>query len=203
MHEVVTKKKYKPIAKKVWPVIAELPEKFQIVQNIKGDLLVDMPSLNSNLPAFQPTECYTQECHNTLDKKHPDFLLSKECDLIHNFMCQQNQAFAWNNGECGHFKSEYFPPINILIVPHVLFIEKNIPILPGIYHKVCAIIRKKLAASVYESSNSASHSRWFCVLKKDGALLRIVHSLKPLNKITIKHSGIPPIPDHLAEQFTG
>ena len=26
---------------------------------------------------------------------------------------------------------------------------------------------------------------------------------EPLNKITIKHSGIPPIPDHMAEQFAG
>ena len=41
------------------------------------------------------------------------------------------------------------------------------------------------------------------MLKKDGASLRIVHSLEPLNKITIKHSGVPPIPDHLAEQFAG
>jgi hypothetical protein len=41
------------------------------------------------------------------------------------------------------------------------------------------------------------------VLKKDKAALRLVHSLEPLNKITIKHSGVPPIPDHLAEQFAG
>ena len=34
-------------------------------------------------------------------------------------------------------------------------------------------------------------------------MLRIVHSLEPLNKITIKHLGIPPIPDHMAGQFAG
>ena len=33
--------------------------------------------------------------------------------------------------------------------------------------------------------------------------LRLVHSLEPLNRITIRHSGVPPIPDHLAEQFAG
>jgi hypothetical protein len=33
--------------------------------------------------------------------------------------------------------------------------------------------------------------------------LRLVHSLEPLNRITIRHSGMPPIPDHLAEQFAG
>ena len=41
------------------------------------------------------------------------------------------------------------------------------------------------------------------MLMKDGIMLRIVHSLEPLNKITIKHSGVPPIPDHMAEQFAG
>jgi len=36
-----------------------------------------------------------------------------------------------------------------------------------------------------------------------GTSLQIVHSLEPLNHITIKHSGVPPIPEHLAEQFAG
>jgi hypothetical protein len=32
--------------------------------------------------------------------------------------------------------------------------------------------------------------------------MRSVHSLEPLNHITVQHSGIPPIPEHLAEQFS-
>jgi hypothetical protein len=46
-------------------------------------------------------------------------------------------------------------------------------------------------------------SQWFCILKKDGKALRPVHSLEPLNRVTIQHSGVPPIPEHLAEQFGG
>ena len=34
-------------------------------------------------------------------------------------------------------------------------------------------------------------------------LHRIVHSLEPLNAITIQHSGVTPILEHLAEQFAG
>ena len=89
------------------------------------------------------------------------------------------------------------------VIPHIPFIEHNFPIPPGIYKEVCAIIRKKIASGVYESLNSSYRSQWFCVLKKDGKSLCIVHSLEPLNRITIKHSGVPPIPDHLAEQFAG
>ncbi|TFK16340.1 hypothetical protein FA15DRAFT_554744, partial [Coprinopsis marcescibilis] len=46
-------------------------------------------------------------------------------------------------------------------------------------------------------------SRWFCVLKKDGTSLRIVHSLEPLNTTTIAHSGIPPATEELAARFAG
>ena len=38
-------KKYKPVALKVRPVETELPSRFRIVRNIKGDPLQDLPSL--------------------------------------------------------------------------------------------------------------------------------------------------------------
>lgn len=40
-------------------------------------------------------------------------------------------------------------------------------------------------------------------MKKDGKSLRLVHSLKPLNKVTIQHSGVVPIPEHITKQFGG
>jgi hypothetical protein len=65
------------------------------------------------------------------------------------------------------------------------------------------MLKKKIEAGVYEPSNSSYRSRWFCVTKKDGKSLRSVHSLEPLSKVTIQHSGIVPIPGHIAEQFRG
>ncbi|KAF8238360.1 hypothetical protein L208DRAFT_1496280 [Tricholoma matsutake] len=65
------------------------------------------------------------------------------------------------------------------------------------------MLKKKIKAGVYKSSNSSYQSRWFCVVKKDAKLLQIVHSLKPLNQVTSQHSGVIPIPEHLAEQFGG
>jgi hypothetical protein len=82
-------------------------------------------------------------------------------------------------------------------------VECSFPIPPGIYEDVCAIVQKKLAAGIYEPSNSSYRSWWFCVLKKDGKVLCPVHSLEPLNCVTIQHSGVPPILEHLAEQFGG
>ena len=58
-------------------------------------------------------------------------------------------------------------------------------------------------AGVYEPSNMSYRSQWFCILKKDGKSLRIIHSLEPLNKVTIAHSGLPPATEELAEGFAG
>jgi hypothetical protein len=77
----------------------------------------------------------------------------------------------------------------------------QLPYSPGIYEDVCAIVQKKIVAGIYELSNSSYRSWWFFILKKDDKALHPVHSLKPPNCITIQHSGIPPFPDHLAEQF--
>jgi hypothetical protein len=55
------KKKYKPIAKKVRPVIGELPEKFHIERKIIGNPLDDLPVLKPNPPPFKPSDRYTLE----------------------------------------------------------------------------------------------------------------------------------------------
>jgi hypothetical protein len=56
-----TKKKYKPIAKKVCPVIGELPNKFRIEHKIIGNPLDDLLVLNPNPLPFIPTNHYTLE----------------------------------------------------------------------------------------------------------------------------------------------
>jgi len=61
----------------------------------------------------------------------------------------------------------------------------------------------KLEAGVYEPSNSSYRSRWFCVIKKDGKSLRIVHSLEPLNEVTIAHSGVPPATERWQRNLPG
>ena len=198
-----TKKKYKPVALKVRPVVGELPAKFRIIRNIIGDPLKDLPTLNPNPPPFIPSGRYTLERKGIFDKLNPGFLLPAERDLIHHFMTLHQDAFAWDDSERGHFREDFFPPIEIPVVPHTPWVLRNIPIPPGIYDEVCAVIKRKIDAGVFEPSNSSYRSRWFCVLKKDGKSLRIVQSLEPLNKVTIQHSGVPPFTDHLAEHFAG
>ena len=197
------KKKYKPVALKVKPVIGELPAKFRIIRNIKGDPLATLPTLPTNPPKFEPTGRYTQERMELFDKAHPHFLLPAERDLLHYFMMVHQDGFAWETSERGHFNEDFFPPIDIPVIPHKPWVQRNIPIPPGLYDELCRLLQDKLDAGVFEPSNSSYRSRWFCVLKKDGKSLRIVQSLEPLNKVTIAHSGVPPFTEQLAEQFAG
>jgi hypothetical protein len=198
------KKKYKPVAQKVRPIIGKLLEKFHIHQNIIGDPLADIPTLDPNPPPFKPTNHYTQDHKEKLNKVHDtNFLWDRERDLLHDFICKQNEGFAWDNSECGQFRTDFFPPVDFPVIEHIPWVEKNILIPPGLFEEVCKIVHTKLAAGMYEPSNSSYCSRWFCVLKKDGKSLCPVHSLKPLNKVTIQHSGVIPIPEHLTEQFGG
>ena len=142
-----------------------------------------------------------------MDKAHGgDFLLSEERKLLHHFMMLQSYGFAWDDTEQENFREDFFLPVDIPVVPHKPWVLKNIPILPGLYPEICRIIKVKLEAGVYEPSNLSYWSRWFChfcVIKKDGKSLRLVHSLEPLNEVTIAHSGVPPAAETLAAQFAG
>ena len=197
-------KKYKPVALKVKPVYQELPDRYRIVRDIKGDPLADMPPLNPNPPPFVPKGRYTEERKEQMNQVHDKgFLLPDELRIIHDLVNNQNEAFAWEDTERGRFKQEFFPDIEIPIIEHKPWVLRNIPIPPGMHEAVTEFIKVKIKAGTYEPSNSSYRSRWFTVMKKDGKSFRIVHSLEPLNAVTIAHSGLPPAAEELAEHFSG
>ena len=202
--QVFAGKKYKPVAQKIKPVYQELPDQYRIIRDIKGDPLEGMPELSLNPPEFTPTGRYTQDRKEQMDKAHSgNFLWPEERKLVHQLVAQQNEAFAWEDSERGRFRADFFPDIEIPTIEHTPWVLKNIPIPPGMHERVMEFIRVKLEAGTYEPSNSSYRSRWFTVMKKDGKSFRIVHSLEPLNAVTIAHSGLPPAAESLAEHFAG
>jgi len=113
------KKKYKPVARKVRPVITEIPERFRIIRDIKGDPLAGLPTLNPRPPPFAPCGRYTQERRDIFDAFHkPGFLWDEERNLLHHFMVLHQDGFAWNDSERGHFREDFFPPVEIPTIPH-------------------------------------------------------------------------------------
>ncbi|KAJ2931027.1 hypothetical protein H1R20_g6074, partial [Candolleomyces eurysporus] len=162
-----------------------------------------MPTLSPTPPEFSPKGRYTQERMEGFDKAHQDFWWPEERKLMHHLMAEQNEAFAWTETERGKLREDFFKPVRIATVPHTPWVQGNRPIAPFLFEPVCEQIRSKIEAGVYEPSSSSYRSRWFCVLKKDGKSLRIVHSLEPLNAVTIAHSGLPPNTEELASRFAG
>ena len=152
-------KKYKPVAKKIRPVATELPERFRITRNIKGDPLSALPDLPTRPIPFVPTQRYTAARKAVIDAAHPgDFLWPEERLLLHQFMLLHEDGFAWADSEQGHFKEDFFPPIKIPTIPHKPWAVQNLPIPPGIYDRICELIRRKIAAGVFEPSNSSYRS---------------------------------------------
>jgi transposase InsO family protein len=134
---------------------------------------------------------------------NPDGFLSEEEEKLFIQVVMNNEkALAFVDTERGTLKESYFSPYIIATVPHVPWEYKNIPIPPGIRDKVIELLKEKIAAGVYEPSQSAYRSQWFCVAKKNGKL-RIVHDLQPLNKISIHDAGLPPSLDNFVEPFAG
>ncbi|CAK5268713.1 unnamed protein product, partial [Mycena citricolor] len=81
-------KKYKPVARKIRPVLGSVPDEFRIERQILGDPLADLPYLDPIPPPFVPTGRYTAERKAALDDAHRgDFLWPAERDLMHQFMC--------------------------------------------------------------------------------------------------------------------
>jgi hypothetical protein len=203
IEDVFAGKKYKPVHLKVRPTFTDLPDQFRIIREIKGDPLEGMPILPKDPPAFEAKGRYTEERREQFEKAQGSgFLRPKEMDLVNHIVSKQNKAFAWEDSERGSFNEDFFPPVVMPTIPHTPWREHSGKIPPGIYNEICNIIKTKLAAGVYEPSNSSYRSRWFTVLKKGGKL-RLVHSLEPLNKVTIAHAGLPPATEDIATQFAG
>lgn len=203
--EVFAGKKYKPVALKVRPVYEDSPEEYRIQRHIIGDPLQNLIPLTPHPPAFTPVGRYTQERKEMVDKMHDDgFLNEEEMNLVHHMLMIHESAVAWTDEERGTFKEEFFPPVKFPIKPdHKVWVERNIPIPPGQLEEVCKVLRASINANIYEASNSAYRTKYFGVLKSDKKSIRLVHSLEPLNAVTIAHSGVPPGAANLAEHFAG
>nr|GAT44250.1 predicted protein [Mycena chlorophos] len=197
-------KKYKPVGLKVRPVYTELPDKYRIRREIKGDPLAEMPELSPNPPKYRERSTrYTRERMLDMERRHAGFLLRKELDLLHEFIYQHRDAFAWEDSERGSFRHDFFPPIEFPVIEHEAWVERSIPIPRGQLEEFCRTIKKKIEAGVYEPSNASYRSKFFGVVKKDGKSIRLVHALEPLNAVTIAHSGLPPATEELANHFAG
>jgi len=193
---------YKKVANKVKPVATTLPENFRIIRRHHPDPLAGMLPLPVCPPDFVPKGRFTRERRDQM-ALGKGLLWPEEVKLAEWIIGAHDTAFAWVDSERGAFNPEYFAPIEIPHIAHVPWALKQGPIPRGILDQVTQLIQNKWKSGVYEPSSSSYNSRWFCVLKKDKKSLRLVHSLEPLNAVTIKNAAMPPYTEVVAEDFAG
>jgi hypothetical protein len=198
---VVYKRKYRKAEDRIQPIATQLPEEFRIVRNIIRDPLENMLVLPTHPPEFFPGLRYTQERYEKLHLNPDGFLWPEEEKLVYHLVKEQEECLSWIEEEKEEFRQDFFPPVCIPMVLHTPWVYKNIPIPPGLHDKLIKIIRDKIASGAYEPSNAAYRFRWFCVIKRDGSSLCVVHDLRPFNAVTIGDASIPPITEQLVELF--
>jgi len=193
---------YKRVDKKIRPVSTNFPEGCHIRRSIPEDPLLTLTSLPFNPPEFEPTKKISLERMEILNVNAKGFLLPEEEKLFKHIMVLDEDTIAFEDAERGTLKESYFDPYIFPTLPHTPWEYRNIPIPPGILEKVITLLKLKIAAGVYEQSQSSYRSRWFVVLKKNGKL-RIVHDLQPLNKVSVRDAGTLPILDDFVDGFAG
>ena len=174
-------------------------EDARITRQFLKDPLTTLLELPTHPPEFMPTLHLTEERLKILCINE-GFLWPEEEKLFAHIFKLNQYTLAFEESHRGSFRDDYFSPYIIPTVPHIPWEFANIPIPPGIREDVIKLLKEKIDAGVYEPSQASYRSRWFCVVKKNKSL-RIVHDLQPLNKVTIRDAGLPPIVDDFVEPF--
>jgi len=154
---------YKKVANHVWPVRMTLPEEYCIVRMIPSDPMLSLPILPTHPPDFILSKKFTQEHMEKMNINRSGFLWPDEEKLVLFLIKAQEGGIAWDASERGNFQKDYFDPVVIPTIEHIPWVERNIPIPPDIYDKVIKILKEKIQVGVYERSNSAYQSKWFCI----------------------------------------
>ncbi|KAK4698134.1 hypothetical protein P7C70_g8103, partial [Phenoliferia sp. Uapishka_3] len=130
------------------------------------------------------------------------WLSSEERNLILNVLQLREEALAFDGSERGKLKATYAGPYKIPVVPHTPWRQLALPIPLAVREKIIETFKDWKKEGLYERSTSAYSGRWFAVAKNDRKY-RIVHDLQPLNAVTIRDAGLPPIMEDFVEGFTG
>jgi len=161
---------YKRIGRKVHPVSCAFPEDCYVQRQIPEDPLLTLLPLPTNPPDFMPTLKISEDRCKILNVNAKGFLSPEEEKLFLWIMTTNEAAIAFEDAERGTFKESYFTPYIIPTIPHTPWVHKHHPIAPGLLPKVMEVLKLKIAAEVYEQSQSSYRSSWFVVEKKNGKL---------------------------------
>ena len=187
--------KYKTVDRKVKPVAAPLPEgSWERMKGVATD-----PSLRD--PAGIGHR-FTDKTLRELKIGGGGFLLPAEEDRFRRMLERHGKAFAFAPEEIGCVDPAIVEPMVIFTVPHVPWSLKPIQVPRAHMPMLMKLLKQKVELGILEPSSAPYSNRWFTVPKKNGTL-RFIQDLQPVNKVTIRNTGVGPSIDEFAEAFAG
>jgi len=201
---IVMKSKYTPVHLKKKPVPVSVPPmKRDPYKPIPFPEIPQFPTHPPAIKEFKYTDKLTQPRVETiLNNMDRDFLLQEEQDLLFWVLTQNEPAIAFDDNDCGRFKSEYFPDYIMETVPHTPWQLPPIRIHDAIKEEVTHMLKDQLHSGNISYSTSSYRSRMFVVVKPKGGL-RGVYDLRNLNEISVQDAMLPPNVSEFADAFVG
>ena len=149
---------YKCVDEKVKPVPGTFPEEARVHRRFPEDPLASLPPLTPNPPDFIPNGRLTHERLSEMNFNSDGFLWPEEEKLFKHILQLNQHTLVFEEHQRGTLREDYFTPYIVPTVPHIPWAFTNIPIPPGIRGKVVELLKEKVAARVYEPSQSLYYS---------------------------------------------
>ena len=167
---LATKKRYKPVHRKVWPVPTFMlnPEAQRFY-----DILPPVPTLLPHKPKdyrdldFGPQVTF-ERLEYMLGKIEPGILMTDETNLLAYIVTVRDAVFTFEYPEKGSFSQDYYPDYEIPTIEHTPWQAKLIPFPEAIVEDIKKEIRVQEKAGRYEPTVSSYRSAMFPVAKKGG-----------------------------------
>jgi len=131
------------------------------------------------------------------------FLTKEEKQMFVDILFEYEGAIAFDDSEMGLLDPAIEPPVVIHTIPHVPWQQQNLRLPRAMQDEATKHVREKLANGTLEFSQGPYRSRYFLVEKKQAGSYRFINDVQPLNKVTIRDSGMPPLVDEFSEDFAG
>ena len=131
------------------------------------------------------------------------FLSGPEKQLFIDILFEHEGAIAFDESEMGLLDPSIEPPVVIHTIPHTPWQQQNLRLPKAMQDAATAHVKEKLDHGILELSQGPYRSRYFLVGKKVDGEWRFINDVQPLNRVTIRDSGMPPAVDEFSEDFAG
>ena len=129
-------------------------------------------------------------------------LKEEEVELFRDLVEAFSDCFGFTDSDVTCLSGDVCPPHIIRTVEHQPWSHNPFPLPVSLEKPAIEMLKRKLETGVLEPSLAPYASKWFFSKKPNGSY-RFLIDLQPLNAVTVRDMGIPPLLDRFSEEFAG